>query len=471
MFIGRDKEIALLNDSYNSSKSEITIVYGRRRIGKSTLVGTFTKSKPYVYFFEGIEGLNTPSQIKHFSDILKKQTQDPLLSSVNLSSWDAVFTYVSERIIQKSDRNQKLIFFIDEIQWMASGRSSFVSLLKYYWDNFWKKSNVLLILCGSIASFMVEKVIHSRALYGRIDLEILLKGLRPLEAKAFFSEKKSTEEILKYYLILGTIPKYMEYINQNRSFNWNMNRLFFSPHGAMTNEIQKIFYSQFKESTLYFDIVKLLKTGNLSLLEISKQLKVKSGGGLKRYLINLENAEIIKSYIPFDKKANSKLCKYGLADEYLNFYYKYIEPNNRIIKESSSNKLFETLTGKSFDIWMGFAFEKFCLKNAAWLAEILGFKDEVLLASPYFKRGDKKFQIDLIYLRADKVITICEIKHYSKEVSSKIIVDMQQKLKQLPVPKGHSIETALISIYGPDKNLKNTGFFDYYVTMEDIFSF
>ena len=470
MFVGRKKELSLLEESYLSSKSEIFTVYGRRRIGKSTLIEIFARQKPNFFSFEGIEGQNSSFQIKHFTEMLKKQLQDPLLSSIQFQSWDAVFTYVSERLMTKTRPNEKIIFFLDEIQWMAAGRSSFISLLKYYWDNYWKKSNVLMILCGSIASFMVNKVVHSKALYGRIDHEILLKGLHPFEAKAFFADKhKSTEEILKYYLILGTIPKYLEYINPSRSFQWNMNKLFFSSHGSMINEIKKIFYSQFKESTIYFDIVKLLKSGPLALSEICTRLKIKSGGGLKRYLTNLENAEIIRSHVPFNRKANSRLKKYVLSDEYLNFYFKYLEPNLRIIEESESEKLFETLTKNSFDVWLGFAFEKFCIKHNSWLADLMGFKDDVLIASPYFERKDQRFQIDLVYLRADKVITICEIKHHTKPLSSKQIGEMQRKLQCLKIPNGYSIETALISLYGPDKALNDSNYFDHYVSMDAIF--
>jgi len=352
---------------------------------------------------------------------------------------------------------------------MASGRSTLLSIIKYYWDNFWKESGVMLILCGSIASFMVQKVLHSKALYGRIGLEILLKGLKPDEVTAFFNNKKSNEEILKYILIIGTIPKYLEYINQSRSFSWNVNNLLFSKHGKMFEEINNVFYSQFKETSYYHDIVDLLKNRLYSFDEISKKVNLATGGGLKRYLDNLENAEIVKSYVPFNRKITSKLKRYTLIDEYLRFHFKYIEPNYRFIVESDSGKLFEVLTKKSFDVWMGFQFEKFCIKNSSYIAEIMGFKDEVLLASPYFEKNDETFQIDLLYQRSDNVVTVCEIKYWSREVGTKIISDMKRKLELLKIPRGYSLETALISLYGPDEALKDTNYFDHIVTLEDIF--
>ncbi len=466
MFVGREKELNLLNDIYDSKKSEIIVVYGRRRIGKSTLIKEFIKKKKNLVL-EGIEGKRTADQIKYSTQMLQKQINDPVLQSISFKSWDNFLTYITDRFINK--RKEKKILFFDEIQWMANDRSTLISLIKYYWDNFWKDNNVMLILCGSIASFMVQKVVNSKALYGRIGSEILLKGLNPNEAVELFNKKKSSEEILKYLLILGTVPKYLENIDQSKSFNKNINSMFFNKFGKMANEIEKMFYSQFKETKIYLDIVSKLKSGILSMDEIAGKIKIKSGGGLKRYLTNLENAEFIKSHIPYNKKINSKIKAYSLSDEYLLFYFKYIEPNRRIINESSSEKLFETFTFKNFEIWMGFQFEKFCIKNALIIAEILGFNDEVLIASPYFERGDNSFQIDMVYIRSDKVITVCEIKYWNKEVTTKVIADMKKKIKLLKIPRGYSVETVLISLYGPNQSLKEAAYFDSYVDLKDIF--
>lgn len=468
MFVGREKELDLLNDTYDSKKSEIIVVYGRRRIGKSTLIKEFIKQKNNLVL-EGIEGKRTADQIKYSTQMLKKQINDPVLQSIAFKSWDNFLTYITDRFVNKS--KEKKILFFDEIQWMANDRSTLISLIKYYWDNFWKDNNVMLILCGSIASFMVQKVVNSKALYGRIGSEILLKGLKPNEAVQLFNKKKSSEEILKYLLILGTVPKYLENIDQSKSFNKNINSMFFNKFGKMANEIEKMFYSQFKETKIYLDIVSKLKSGILSMDEIAGKIKIKSGGGLKRYLTNLENAEFIKSHIPYNKKINSKIKAYSLSDEYLLFYFKYIEPNRRVINESSSKKLFETFTFKNFEIWLGFQFEKFCIKNALIIAEILGFNDEVLIASPYFERGDNSFQIDMVYIRSDKVITVCEIKYWNKEVTTKVIADMKRKIKLLKIPRGYSVETVLISLYGPNQSLKEADYFDSYVTLKDIFEF
>jgi AAA+ ATPase superfamily predicted ATPase len=211
MFVGRKNELKLIEDAYRTGKDELVVLYGRRRIGKSSLVKYFAEKKSSFYEFEALEGETTHRQIEHFSQQLHKQVDDPILDSVRFEKWEQVFTYLTEKIFKRKTRTKKILF-LDELPWMAAGRSRLVSLLKYYWDNHWKDRHVMLILCGSVASFMVKKVLQSNALYGRTTLEILLKGLTPGEAADILS-KRSGEEILNYQLVFGGVPKYIEQIN------------------------------------------------------------------------------------------------------------------------------------------------------------------------------------------------------------------------------------------------------------------
>ncbi|MCP5050457.1 MAG: AAA family ATPase [bacterium] len=467
MFIGRTYELQQLKDKYNTGKSELAVIYGRRRIGKSSLVEKFAEDKEF-FKFEGIEGENTKGQIASFVKIMGKYVDDSFLNKIHFDSWHTVFDYLTEKLIDDKARKIKLVLFFDEVQWMAVRRSKMVATIKYFWDNYWKKMNVMLILCGSIASFMVKRIIHSKALYGRITLEILLKGLLPDEAAKLFRNKRSKEEILKFLLVLGGVPRYLEEINLDRSFNQNINTLCFSKNGLMLDEINKIFYSQFKEAETYLKIVSVLKGRLLTFKEISEKTGKGSGGSLKNALELLIDAELLDFYISMDKGWNSKLKKYRLGDEFLVFYFKYMEPNTRLIKAGGQTRLFEKVSAESLDVWMGFAFERFCLKHSGYLAGIMGFKDEMLLASPYFKRGEPGFQVDLVYKRTDNVIVACEIKYGKRELSTTIIPEMENKCTAMEIPRGYTMERALISLYGPDKALRNSGYFNHYVTVEDI---
>ncbi len=470
MFIGRKYELRKLEGKYGSGKSELVVIYGRRRIGKSSLVEKFAENKKYFYKFEGIEGENTRGQMTAFVNILGKYIDDPLLNKIQFDSWHTLFDYFTDKLVKDQKRKKKLVLFFDEVQWMAVRRSQLIATIKYFWDNHWKKMNMMLILCGSIASFMVKRIIHSKALYGRITQEILLKGLLPNEAAGFFGNKRSKEEILKYLLVLGGVPRYLEEIDLNRSFNQNINTLCFTKNGLMVGEINKVFYSQFKEAESYLKLVSVLKGKLLTFKQVSEESGIPSGGNLKNALELLNNAELVDFYISMDKGWNSKLRKYRLGDEFLVFYFKYIEPNIRLIESGGQEKLFEKVSRESLDVWMGFAFERFCLRHAAYLSGLMGFKDELLLASPFFERGDPGFQLDLVYKRADKVIVACEIKYSGKKITTRVVPEMERKCSILKIPRGYTLERALISLYGPDDALADSCYFNHYVTLDEIIS-
>jgi len=463
MFIGRMRELSKLNELHNKKKSTLAVIYGRRRIGKSVLVEHFIENKKYLKF-QGLEGLQTPDQIASFTRDLAQQINDPLLKKARFTNWEDIFDFLTDYF----KKNPKTIFFIDEFQWLAASQSSLVSIMQKYWETSWKKQNIMLILCGSISSYMVKNVIKSTAFFGRIDWAYGLPALSVDESLKMLKSKRNIHEVFKYLLIFGGIPKYLESIKPNKSFEQNMTELFFKEDSFLLNEYEKIFYSQFKEHLNYKKIVKALTKEALSLQQVAKLLKFPSGGGVKSYLENLENALFISSYTPFNRGLKSKLKLYKLTDEYLRFYFKFILPNQKIIKTSTNKDLFTLLTKKNLDIWLGFAFENFCLKNAMAIAEKLGFADKVLTYGPFFKQGDNRFQCDLIFNRSDDTITLCELKYYSTPVTTKVISEVEKKCQQLPVPKGFTLEKALITEFPPDQSVIDAEYFHHILTVDDF---
>jgi len=466
-FIGRHHEINELDQLYRAKGAKLAVIYGRRRVGKSTLVEQCMSGKPHLHF-DGLEKVRTQGQIEQFTLDLANQIKEPLLHNVKFDNWSAVFDYLTDYL--SKNKKKKIILLLDEFQWLAVNQSKLVSLIKSYWDRHWSKLNILLILCGSVSSFMIKRVIKSKALYGRINWELCLRPFTPNETLQLLDAKRSKDEVLLYSIILGAIPKYLQEINPNRSLEQNINKLFFIENALFTNEYEKIFYSQFKEYRIYERIASLLNERPYTLAEIAKRVKITSGGGLKTYLINLEKATFITSYVPFDKGFNSKLLKYKLTDEYLRFYFKYVQPHLKLINENRTRNLFEQLVKPNWQSWLGFAFENFCIKNAYYLAKIMGFQDQVLNWGPYFKRNDQGFQVDLIYRRQDKVITVCEIKYHDKPIGVEVVHEVKRKCELLDIPAGYTLERALISRHGPDQSLKTLGYFHHLVTVDDFFS-
>jgi hypothetical protein len=341
-----------------------------------------------------------------------------------------------------------------------------VNQIKSYWDQYWKKQNVFLILCGSIAHFMVKKVIHSKALYGRIDYEILVENLEPFETRQFLP-KRNVSEVLLYSMVFGGVPKYFDLIIPNKSFEQNINLLMFQSGGFFTNEIEKVFYSQFKEHKTYKIIVENLSKQNLSLSEISKAINYKSGGSLKSFLDNLELAGFVRFYISIDSNSQ-KTKKYKLTDEFLIFYFRFIQPHEKLIKNNKKLDLFSKLVRPAWNSWLGISFELFCLKNAELISEKLGFSEKVIKSGSVYSKK-LGYQFDLVYYRSDKTISICEIKYNELPVDTEVIKQVNQKLSRFHTPRGYSVEKIIITKNGINKSLLNSEYFDHALEISEIF--
>lgn len=464
-FIGRKHELQNLNQLYKAKEGKLAVVYGRRRVGKSCLVDHFMQDKKHLRF-EGLEQGRTQEQINQFLFDLSEQVDDALLKQVKLNSWLPVMDYLTKFFAETKD---KYILFLDEFQWLAVNQSKLIGLLKKYWDQHWSKQNVMLILCGSVCSYMTKRVISSKAFYGRVNLELCLKPFDPAESCQLLGGKRNSDEVLLYLQVMGGIPKYLKEIDTQKSFDQNINKLLFTENGVLVNDYKKIFYSQFREYKIYEEIVKYLKDMPRTLNEIAVKLKTSSGGGIKSYLENLESALFVTSYTPYNKNESSKLKKYKLTDEYLRFYFKYVEPHLKLISVNRTRNLFSQLIKPVWKSWLGFSFESYCLKNAMYLAEIMGFAEHVVQWGPYFQRDDQGFQVDLIYVRNDRVLTLCEIKFYEKEIPITVVHEVKRKCELIDVPRGYTLETALISRFGPEKALRELEYFNYYVKADDFF--
>ncbi len=463
--LGRSSELNLLNELASSKRAELVVIYGRRRIGKSTLIASFSMNHAHL-LFEGLERLDTKSQIAHFTEQLKSQIDDSLLQMVMFQNWNEVFDYLTTYF---KTQKKRIVVSFDEFQWMAAGHTKLVSLLKYYWDNQWKNTRLMLILCGSIASFMVKKVLRSSALYGRFTAELQIKKLNLHDIKLFFPSTKSDDEILRYTLIFGGVPKYIEEISPKLSFEQNIEKLVYGKNALFREEFDKIFNIHFKEPQNYLKIIKGLEKTSLNLHEISSLLKMKSSGGVKTYVSNLELAGFIRATHNY-LTPTSRYPRYKIADEFLQFYTRFILSNLKTFRSEDSSLFFKNRIDKQLPIWLGLAFENYFINNAMYFAEIMGFSETVESFGPYFNKGEA-VQVDLVYYRSDRTISICEMKFREGLVSTETIPEMNAKIKKLPVLKTQSIQKILIAPNGVTESLRQSEYFDIILTAKELFSF
>ncbi len=468
MFYGRNYEIKLLEEHFRSGRAELAIIYGRRRIGKTEIIKQFTKDKNALYF-EAIENASQREQIDHFLIQLAKQLKRP---KYDCKTWREVFDILTDII-----KEGKWILTFDEFPWMASRKSALVSLLKFYWDQKWKSNpGLMLIICGSIASFMIEHIVHSKALHNRKTLEMKVGHLPCPDVMAFLG-KRSAWETAIIMMMVGGVPKYLEVFDPKRSAKININKQFFSKDGFFTNEFETIFKEQFRTTAYYEAIVKLLSEENLSLTEIGRKISFEAGGALKKYLTNLESAGFVEewgSISPYGAKTRTR--NYRLADPFLRAHFKFISPNKKRIQSNAGNDLVDAIMGDKWNSFFGQAFDWLILANIEKVIELLEVPmSDIIQYGPYFKqpsRGkirERGVQIDLMLVRKDNVITVIENKFTKDPVGSYIQDEVQAKIDKLDLSKGFTVEKVLISANGATKSVSEGGYFNKIITLEDIF--
>lgn len=471
-FVGREYELGLLKEQEKMSRPSLIIVYGRRRVGKTRLITQFYKDEE-LWRFDGVENEGKQVQIKNILERLSKYTGDSLYRSAKCDDWLELLK-IMDRAISSSRGKYKKCIFLDEFQYTATRHTELVSALKWAWDNMWKdKLGFTLVLCGSVASFMIQKVVMSSALYGRTTLEICLKPLSIPEVCDFFGKKKSIREICDLYMFCGGIPEYLLQMDYKKSVHQNIAGQGFCKDGYFVNEFDRLFKDIFREEKIYKLIVQSLSEyGSLKLSEIAQMLDISEGGGLTDCLENLKSAGFVEDIVPWNKEEGSKLKRYRLSDEYLFFYFKFIHPNLKKIRQNiDPNFGVSILKGRSFKSWAGFSFERLCLKHVHHIMEFLKIDQLVKDYGAYFDRASNTkegVQIDLMLVRHDPVVTICEMKYSESLIGKSIIEEVERKVELLGEKK-KTVDKVLITTLGATKDLIETNYFSNIITLEELF--
>jgi hypothetical protein len=471
MFVGRHREIKLLSDLFDLNKSSLVVCKGRRRIGKSTLIEQFGQKCTHFLEFQGLpprEGLTNKDQLNTFSEQLAAQTSFPQLK---IESWYQAFSILNSVI-----KHENTLVFLDEISWMGGKDKDFAGQLKIIWDTELKKHrHLILVLCGSVTSWIEDNIMNHTGFMGRVSLEITLEELELHHCNAFWGKKTeriTSKEKLKILAVTGGVPRYLEEINPNLPAEENINKMCFQKEGILFSEFDKIFNDIFsRRAVIYKKLISALSSGHKSLSEITNKLKIDRSGAISRYLDDLTLSGFIAKetvYKPGQNK-KSRFCKYRLKDNYLRFYVKYIEP----LKDKIEKGLFEGIALDDLVDWeiiMGFQFENLILNNLKLVCSNLGIRlTNIKSAGYYFQRKTQRqeaCQIDLL-IQTKYTIYVCEIK-FRNTITKKVIVDVQEKMNKLKVPKGISVRPVLIYSGELEKSIEKEAFFDNLICFENF---
>lgn len=451
-FVGRDNELQRLEDLSKSGRACLVVMKGRRRIGKSRLAEEFGKNKEYLSLsgLPPVKGVTAQDQRDAFSKQLASLFKIPFLT---FKDWSDAFIFLSSHLTNKST-----VILFDEISWMGSKDPTFTPKLKVWWDLVLQNyPGVVLILCGSISTWIDKNIINSTAFFGRVSLYIELGELSLSQSKQLLSLqgfKGSDLELFKILCVTGGVPWYLEQIKAYESTDENIKRLCFDKNGMLVHEFDRIFNDLFStRGEIYKKIIKLLSQGMKNRTSLEKATGYSKSGTLSGHLKALEICGFISKHPDWSFKTGKagKSILYRLSDNYLRFYIHYIEPNLAKIEQGSFLEVpLSSLPG--WEPMLGFQLENLLLKNRSLIYKALGIHvQDIIIDNPYFQKasGRKKgCQIDYLIQTYSNTLFVCEIKMRRRELGTEVIDAMKTKIESLSLPKGFGVSPVLIHL-GP----------------------
>ncbi|MCB0597421.1 MAG: ATP-binding protein [Lewinellaceae bacterium] len=429
VLIGRKKEIETLKRVQDSYKSEFIILYGRRRVGKTFLVNQLFDGQ-FTFRMTALANATTKQQLLNFHTAL--MGFGPALADLSPpSSWFEAFQLVI-KLAEKDKRTRKVIFF-DELPWFDTYGADFLSALEHFWNSWASlRNDILLISCGSAASWMINKLIRNKGgLHNRITERILLQPFTLSETEAFLQAKGAEYDryqLLELYMAMGGVPFYLENVQVNRSVAQNIDRMFFSPTGLLRLEYDSLYQSLFNQSARHIAVVEALaqRPRGLARKELISKAGLSEGGSASAVLNELEHSGFIKPYIPFGKKRRYAIHR--LTDAYSLFYLTFVKDS----RTQGEGAWLARLNNPQWRAWSGYAFEDICMHHIDPIKKHLGISGVYTEVSPWrSQQAEPAAQIDLLIDRNDRVINICEMKFsvapysitktYAEQLANKIM--------------------------------------------------
>lgn len=421
MFVGRERELNKLNNMYESSQFEFAVLYGRRRVGKTTLIREFMNEKQGVYYM-AVEGTRKEN-LNGLSKALLLQ-KDLQKSMAEFQDYEALLDYIDTIAIS----GQRVIIAIDEYPYLAASYSAISSMLQSHIDGCWKNSRIFLILCGSSMSFMEEQVLgYKSPLYGRRTAQFKIHPFTFFESRQMLMDF-SAEDQAVLYGITGGIPEYLSRINERYSLDENVIQLFFEESGRLFEEPVNLMKQELKEPMTYHSIVSAIAGGASKLNEIATRTGLETSG-CSNQISSLIALGIVRREVPVTEPVTSRKTLYCLEDSMFLFWYRFVRPNISSISRGVGEQVYRTLVLPQLNDFMGHIFEEIC-KQYLYLPDIysrlpftIGDVGRWWGNNPRMKRQE---EIDLMSV-LDKQALFGECKWKNEKVGVNVLETLQER--------------------------------------------
>ena len=469
--IGRKEQIIDLDNYMKSGRAEFIAIYGRRRIGKTYLVRQYFDNN-FAFSTSGILEGTAQEQMSAFVASMREIGYKGDLPK----SWLEAFFELRkllEPLVKKSRR--RVVIFIDELPCFETAKSGFLRAFSHFWNSWanWE-SKIMLIVCGSATSWMVDNVINNHGgLYNRLTHQIHLREFTLSETYEYFTSLGygySKQMVLQIYMAFGGVPYYLGYFRKGESFAKAVDRLFFDG-GVLRDEFDQMFAALFRQPLPYIQVMKFLATkkSGINRKEIGDGLKKIDNGHLTKILNDLEICDFVRKFYTIGRngKLKSSSCFYQLTDFYTIFYFTFHD------KAGSIKNYFQKNAGNSVvSAWFGLSFERVVSAHIDKVKKALGI--DKIITQHYTWRGEydgERVQIDLVIDRADGIIDICEIKYSDTEYRLTQeeyfkIIDRVETFKRVTGTQ-KTVHPVLVTVFGTNRG-EYSGMIDFKIMLKDF---
>ena len=463
--IGRIKERNMLLDAYSSVDSEFVAVFGRRRVGKTFLVRE-TFGEGFAFQHTGVKNETGAVQLARFRQSLIEHGH---VSCPVLKNWFEAFDNL-KTVIKSSEAERKVVF-IDEIPWMGRSDVHFISALEHFWNGWVSaRKDVLLIVCGSATSWVLEKIVHSRGgLHNRVTYRIRLDPFTLKECEEYARSRGleyTRDQLSECYMILGGIPMYWRYLERGKSVAQNIDEMFFAGSEKLEGEFDELYASLFEHPEPYLAIVAALarKKCGKTRGEVAHEAGLEESGALSRYLKVLEQCGFVRKFTEYGKK--SKGSVYQLMDNFTLFYYRFMAEN----KSNDRHYWSAMADSHVHSTWSGLAFERLCLQHIDGIKRALGISG--VLTNVHSWRNENA-QIDLLIDRRDGIVNLCEMKYsagpYTMTSEDDAALANKKAEFKTAVKTRKAVHLTMVTSFGVKQNAYANKV-QSFVTLDDLFA-
>jgi AAA+ ATPase superfamily predicted ATPase len=472
--IGREAEIKILERLLHSGEPELLAIYGRRRIGKTFLIKTYYKEH-LAFSCSGQYNGKTREQLTNFIEQLNVYFPQNR-GLLNADTWQFAFNRLRS-CLENSRGSKKKVIFFDELPWLDSHKSGFLSSFSYFWNEFAsQRKDLLVVICGSAASWIIDKVVNSKGgLHNRITQRIRLLPFTLHETEIYLQHRNIRLEryqLLQLYMMMGGVPAYLNAVERGKSVAQNIETICFSKDGALAGEFDNLYAALFNTPEKHIQVIQALSKKNTGLTRsgILKTGKLLTGGNITNVLNELVESGFIQRTLPYGKKEKDSL--YRLSDPFSLFYYKFMHTQ----KGNEIGQWISRQSTPGYHSWCGYAFENICFSHLDQVKKALQIGGIQSTASSWYQPGtsfETGAQIDLLLDRADRCINICEIKFSTQPfvIDKKYARELEQKLAAFRQNSGSqkALFLTFITTYGLSDTIYKEQLADADVTMDALY--